>query len=107
MNQKRQSHAKKQYRYRNLATMCRFSGPNLTVLQPVEQKQRGHPRRKGEAYLECVANLISLGMRHLKNTSTIIRDRILDLSAGSFLYCWGDRLAASERPFAQQLGIDE
>jgi hypothetical protein len=87
--------------------MRRFGGPDLTVLQPVEQKQRSHPGREGEAYLECVAKLISLGIRHSKNTSTIISDRILDLPAGSFMYSWGDRLAAIERLFAQQLGIDE
>ena len=87
--------------------MRRFGGPNLTVLQPVEQKHGSHPGRKGEAYLECVVKLISLGSRHIKNTSTIISDRILDLSAGSFLYSWSDRLAASERLTAQYLGIDE
>lgn len=87
--------------------MRRFGGPGLTGLQPIEQKQRSHPRREGEAYLKCVVKLISLGIRHTKNTSTIIGDRILDLSAGSFMYSWGDRLAASERLLAQKLGIDE
>jgi len=87
--------------------MRRFGGPDLTVLQPVEQKHRYHPRRKGEAYLECVQKLISLRIRHIKNISTIISDRILDLSAESFLYSWSDRVAAAERLFVQQLRINE
>ena len=77
--------------------MRRFGGPDLSVLQPVEQKHRSHPRSKGEAYLERMASLISLRFRHVKNTSTIIGHRILDLSAGSFLYSRSDRLEIDEQ----------
>jgi hypothetical protein len=54
-----------------------------------------------------VAKLISLGILHVKNTSTIISHRILDLSAWSFLYSRGDKLAGAGRIFAQRLEIDE
>jgi hypothetical protein len=107
MNEKRQSHTSQQYHYGNLATMRRFGRPDLTVLQPVKYKHGRYPWRECDGDLERMARLLLSGIWHVKNINTIISYRILDLSAGSFLYSRGARLVKIKPTFAQQLGIDE
>ena len=87
--------------------MRRFGAPDLTVLQPVKYKHGRYPGCEGDGDLERMARLIFQEFWHVKNTTMTSSYRILDLSAGSFLYSPGDRLAKVERSFAQQLGIDE
>ncbi len=74
--------------------MRRFARPDLSVLQPVKYKHGRNPWREGDSDLERMARLLLKEFWHIKNTSTIINYRILDLSAGSLMYDLNEKVIA-------------